>query len=138
MKALILQDDNTEFAKIMFFVFDRVKNIDRVENIVEKGENAGYQHFLFFPTMFSKGFLLKVVKSRDCMVNNLRLQNYQVFKQRGPPGSKRLTVTMVFNAILILFFSFFSCGSQYTYPCFPGVSLHQYIKQWAAFPHNNY
>ena len=25
-----------------------------LENIVGKGENAGYQHFLLFPTMFSK------------------------------------------------------------------------------------
>ena len=35
-----------------------------VENIVEKGENAGYQHFSPFPTIFSKGVfsgLLKVV-----------------------------------------------------------------------------
>ena len=36
----------------------------RVENIVGKGENAGYQHFLFFPTMFSKGFILMVLKSQ--------------------------------------------------------------------------
>ena len=30
--------------------------LGRVENIVGKGENAGYQHFLLFPqcTMFSK------------------------------------------------------------------------------------
>ena len=27
-----------------------------VEKIVEKGENAGFQHFLLFSTMFSKGF----------------------------------------------------------------------------------
>ena len=27
---------------------------DRVENIVGKGENAGYQHFLFFPQCFEK------------------------------------------------------------------------------------
>ena len=27
---------------------------DRVENIVEKGENAGYQHFLLFPQYFEK------------------------------------------------------------------------------------
>ena len=26
-----------------------------MENIVGKGENAGNQHFLLFPTMFSKG-----------------------------------------------------------------------------------
>ena len=27
----------------------------RVENIVGKGENAGYQHFLLFPQCFQKG-----------------------------------------------------------------------------------
>ena len=27
----------------------------RTENIVGKGENTGYQHFLFLPTMFSRG-----------------------------------------------------------------------------------
>ena len=27
---------------------------DRVENTVEKGENAGYQHFLLFPQCFPK------------------------------------------------------------------------------------
>ena len=26
----------------------------RVENIVEKGKNAGYQHFLLFPECFQK------------------------------------------------------------------------------------
>ena len=28
--------------------------VDRVENIVGKGENAGYQHFLLFPQCFQK------------------------------------------------------------------------------------
>ena len=28
--------------------------LERVENIVAKGGNAGYQYFLFFPRMFSK------------------------------------------------------------------------------------
>ena len=28
--------------------------LDRVENIVGKGENAGYQHFLLFPQCFLK------------------------------------------------------------------------------------
>ena len=27
---------------------------DRIENIVGKGENAGYQHFLLFPECFEK------------------------------------------------------------------------------------
>ena len=34
-----------------------------VENTVGKGENVGYQHFLLFLKMFSKGFLPTVVKS---------------------------------------------------------------------------
>ena len=29
---------------------------NRLENIVEKGENAGYQHFLLFPECFQKAF----------------------------------------------------------------------------------
>ena len=38
--------------------------LDRVENIVGKGENAGYQHFLLFPGCFQKASFsgsLKVV-----------------------------------------------------------------------------
>ena len=42
---------------------------DRVENIVGKGENAGYQYFLLFPPCFQKDFL-RVVKSRDCVVQS--------------------------------------------------------------------
>ena len=30
---------------------------DRVENIVGKGENSGYQHFLLFPQCFEKASL---------------------------------------------------------------------------------
>ena len=44
--------------------------LDWVVNIVGKGENTGYQHFLLFPTMFSKALLFEVVKSRDCVVKS--------------------------------------------------------------------
>ena len=44
--------------------------VDRIENIVGKGENAGYQHFLIFPQCFSKGFLPRVVKSWDYMIKS--------------------------------------------------------------------
>ena len=37
------------------------------ENVVGKGENAGYQHFLFFPTMLSKDFFRKIIKI-SCIV----------------------------------------------------------------------
>ena len=39
-------DDKLNVAKIMISVFDRV------ENIVGKGENAGYQYFLLLPQCF--------------------------------------------------------------------------------------
>ena len=41
---------------------------DRVENTVGKEENAGYQHFSSFPTVFSKALFFRFVKSRDCVV----------------------------------------------------------------------
>ena len=39
----------------------------RVENIVGNGENAVYQHFLFFHNVF-KAFLLRIVKSQDSVL----------------------------------------------------------------------
>ena len=39
-----------EVPTTMIFVFDRL------ENIVEKGENACYQHFLLFPQCFQNAF----------------------------------------------------------------------------------
>ena len=41
----------------------------RVENAMRKGENAGYQHFLPF-LVFSKAFLIRGVKSWDCVVKS--------------------------------------------------------------------
>ena len=43
-------DDKIYVIKMMIFVFDRV------QNIVGKGYNVGYQHFLFFPQCFLKVF----------------------------------------------------------------------------------
>ena len=54
-------DDKLNVAKIMISVYDRV------ENNVGKGENAGFSPF---PTMFSKGFILSVVKSLDRVVKS--------------------------------------------------------------------
>ena len=41
--------------------------LDREENIVETGENAGYQHFLLFPIMFSKYLYCRHVKTMACL-----------------------------------------------------------------------
>ena len=43
----------------------------RVENIVDKGENAGYQHFLLFPQCVQKSFFSGVIESRDRLVTGL-------------------------------------------------------------------
>ena len=42
--------------------------LGRVENIMGKGGNAGYQHFLLFPYCFLKLSFPDVLKSRDCVV----------------------------------------------------------------------
>ena len=42
---------------MMIFVFNRV------ENIVGKGENAGYQHFLLFLQCFQKASFVGLLKS---------------------------------------------------------------------------
>ena len=39
---------------------------DREENIVGKGENAGYQNFFFSHNVF-KSLLLKDCENRDCL-----------------------------------------------------------------------
>ena len=50
-----IADDDITFTQLMQIFFDRVVNI------LEKGENADYQHFLLSSTIFSKGLSLKVV-----------------------------------------------------------------------------
>ena len=48
MKLKAFADSKFNFAKMLISLFDSV------ENIVGKGENAGYQHFLLFPQCFLK------------------------------------------------------------------------------------
>ena len=45
-KLKAFANDKLDSAKVMISVYNRV------ENIVGKGENAGYQHFLLFPQYF--------------------------------------------------------------------------------------
>ena len=52
-------DDKTNVTQNLNFL------LERVENILGKGENAGYQHFLLFPKCFQKASFSRVVKSRD-------------------------------------------------------------------------
>ena len=54
-------DKNLRYSKLKAFVDDELKMpqivktlLDREENMVGKGENAGDQHFLLFPQCFLK------------------------------------------------------------------------------------
>ena len=58
-KLKAFSDDKFNFAKTIMSGFNMV------ENIVGKGENAGKPAFSSFPTMFSKDFFIKVIKSRE-------------------------------------------------------------------------
>ena len=49
-KLKAFADDKMNVAKMMIYLFNWV------ENTVGKGENAGYQHFLFFPQCFQKTY----------------------------------------------------------------------------------
>ena len=58
------------FADNKINLNERLKLVlGKVENIVGKGENAGYQHFLFFPQCFQKPSFM-VVESQDCVVKS--------------------------------------------------------------------
>ena len=55
------------FADEEINVAEKLKVVNGwVENILRKGENAGYQHFSFSHNIF----LLRVVKTRDCVVKD--------------------------------------------------------------------
>ena len=57
-KLKAFADDKINVTKELKFVSGRE------ENIVEKGKNADYQHFLFFPQRFQKASFSEVFKVR--------------------------------------------------------------------------
>ena len=63
-KLKAFADDNFSLALIIWFV------CSTVENIVEKGENAVYQHFLLFQQCFLMTFFLWSLKIWDCLVKS--------------------------------------------------------------------
>ena len=56
-KLKAFPDDKFNIATVMISAFDRV------ENMVEKGENADYQHFFLFPLCFPKPSYLGMLKA---------------------------------------------------------------------------
>ena len=88
----LLNDEILDWSKLKVFAEDKI-NINeklkfcsgRVENIVGKGENAGYQHFLLFPQCFrmssSPGSLnLGIVWERVNSLPNNKILDWSKFK----------------------------------------------------------
>ena len=55
-KLKVFADNKTNATQKLKFV------LGRVENIVGKGENAGYQHFLLFPQCFQEATFSGLLK----------------------------------------------------------------------------
>ena len=65
-KLVVFADDKISVSQEQKFI------LGLVENIVGKGENAGYQHFLLFPQCFKNDFILRVVNSRGLCGKELK------------------------------------------------------------------
>ena len=52
--------------------------VEHIENILGKGENAGYQHFLLFPQYFQKASLLEPWYYLGLFLKGLMIQYYQL------------------------------------------------------------
>ena len=73
-----------------------------VDNIVWKGENAGYQHFLLFPSRFLKscflgseksGFCDKQIKKTAGKRENVAYRHFLLFLQCISPSKKGEVIT---------------------------------------------
>ena len=85
VKILALPKMET-FSDDKFKVTQNIKFVFReVENIVGKGENVGYKHFLLLPQCFQKVFLLKDVTQFVGMV--IRAWTHEV-QLNGQPITK--------------------------------------------------
>ena len=61
-------------------------SLGRVENVVGKGENAGYQHFLLFPQCFQKDTFSRAFKSGLCGKELINFINFLVVDWKVADG----------------------------------------------------
>ena len=73
-KLKAFADNNINVAEKLKFI------LGTVENIVEKGENAGYKYFLLSCNVF-KGFIPQGIKCQDCVVKNRCISAMDYTKQ---------------------------------------------------------
>ena len=69
---LVLSKEILYLPKLKASADNKISAIEKLKLVLEKlenvgkGENASYQHFLIFQNV-SRGFILRVIKSRDCV-----------------------------------------------------------------------
>ena len=90
-----------------------------LRNTMEKGENTGNQHFSLFPSVFSKGSLLRVVKILDCLVKVSAFENIVGKRENIDHPQRR-------NCWLPAFFFFFYFHSIFSHfkECLFGILCH--------------
>ena len=67
--------------------------LGRVENILGKGENTGYHHFLLFPKCFQKAPFSSVVQSWYCAVKRIHVNSLPHEKILTSPNGNHLQTT---------------------------------------------
>ena len=82
-------DNKLKLTRMKRLVFERV------ENIVGKGGNAGYQHFLHFPTLFTKSVESSVSLTLDCLLSVLLdLSKSKAFADDRIKMTKKLKIAL--------------------------------------------
>ena len=119
-------------------------SVDKVENIVGKGENAGYQHFLLFPTMFSLGNYLSFiywfngVLFMSCLgftstrlgLWNVLPKDSQWIQWRSNPGPLDYESNISPSHLLVNILAFSSLPTMYSALSKTEITINQ-------FPHND-
>ena len=80
VKPFLPRDKISVYSKLKKIAADQLKFAENMksvsrgfENIVVKEENACYQHLTIIPTLYSKSFFFRVVKSSDSVRKRINL-----------------------------------------------------------------
>ena len=70
------KDKILDWSKLKAFTDDKINVTEKLKFLLERVETLWLPAFSPFPTMFAKGFLYRVIKSRDCVVELNYFQQY--------------------------------------------------------------
>ena len=102
-------DKSSDCSELKAFADHRINvtwklkfGLGSIKNILGKGENAGNQHFLLFPNVFSTASVLSVVKNQDCAVNSLPFTKRQTLDRTKlkPFAEEKLNIINIIISLL--------------------------------------